>query len=191
MYTMPYAIHHMSYAICHMPDDIPCTMHRRTYTVYHTTSHNWSGTPPVETTTSRNKNARRISPNVRGNAHKLRRILQISTKFRKKRLISYVFLWKFVEFCIHCGDFREKSAKFCGHFCFDWSLFRLVASRLDHNGITCLNDRNCPDGFMLGISHKLSEPVRRKIIRSNSELQLRHGIATPARLQNGSKLYSL
>ena len=90
----------------------------------------WSGTPPVETTTSRNKNARKISQNFRGNPHKLRRILQFSTEFCKNRTIFAEFGGKFAEFCVICKDFRENSAKCCEHVCFDWSLFRLVASCL-------------------------------------------------------------
>ena len=56
----------------------------------------WSGTPPVETTTSQNKNARKISQNFRGNPQKLRRILQMTTKYSAnfERLLR-----KFVEIC--------------------------------------------------------------------------------------------
>ena len=90
----------------------------------------WSGTPPVETTTSRNKNARNISPKFCGNPYKLRRILQISTKIRKKSNDFSGTWWKITEIRVICVDFCEKSAKCCEHFCFDWSLFRLVASRL-------------------------------------------------------------
>ena len=62
-----------------------------------------SRTPPVETTTSRNKNARKISPNFRENPYKLRRVLQISTKFRNNCSI-------FAEF----GGNLQNSAKFVG-----------------------------------------------------------------------------
>ena len=84
-----------------------------------------SGTPPVETTTSRNNNARKNSPNFHGNPHKLRRILQISTKFRKTCSI-------FAEICgnlQNSAQFVGISAKILRNFasifvstgrCFDW-----------------------------------------------------------------------
>ena len=78
-----------------------------------------SGTPPVETNTSRN-NARTISHNFRGYPYKLRRILHISARFRKKSNDVCGILRNFAEFCATCMDFHETSAKCCEHFCFDW-----------------------------------------------------------------------
>ena len=56
---------------------------------------------------------------------------------------------------------------------------------------------NYPDRFTLGIScklsepaHELSEPVLRNPLQLPSATQLHHEIATQARVQNCSKLYS-
>ena len=88
-----------------------------------------SRTPPVETKTSRNRNARRILQIFRGNPHKLSRIL------------------------LMCGDIRENSAKFCEHFCFDWFWFRLVAScskRCCSPNLARSNDGLLPLPLLLG-----------------------------------------
>ena len=69
-------------------------------------------------------------------------ITQNSADFHKNPQTSNDFCgiwWKFAEFYAICRDFCEKSAKFCEHFCFDWSLFRLVTSRSKSEAKSCSN----------------------------------------------------
>ena len=84
-----------------------------------------SGTPPVETTTSRNNNARKNSQNFRRNPHKLSRIPQISIKSRKNR----TFFAKFGGNLQNSAQFVGIPAKIQRNFasifvstgrCFDW-----------------------------------------------------------------------
>ena len=68
---------------------------------------------------------RRIFAEIKTNYADFCKIPQNSTKIDD-------VLRNFVEICRILRnlyrDFRDKSAKLCEHFCFDWSLFRLVAS---------------------------------------------------------------
>ena len=58
----------------------------------------------------------------------------MSTKVRNKSNDVCRIWWTIAEFCLSCRDFRENHAKCCEHLCFDWFLFRLVASCL---GFAC------------------------------------------------------
>ena len=84
-----------------------------------------SRTPPVETTTSRNKSARTTSPNFRGSPFKLRRILQMFTKFRRNRICFAEFDGTLQNSAQIVGISAKILRSFASIFvstgrCFDW-----------------------------------------------------------------------
>ena len=85
----------------------------------------WSGTPPVETKTSRNTSCSNNRRFLRGNHHKLHRILQFSTTSCRIECL-------FTDFCGHLQNSGQivvisvKILRFFANifvstgFCFDW-----------------------------------------------------------------------